>query len=1206
MIRANRIKSAGGAADYLSKTDDYYREGDQAPTQWHGQGAERLGLRGEVDGKEFERLLNGRLPDGTQLTAGKDHAPGHDLTISAPKSVSIAALAGGDHRLVEAHDAAVAAAIAHVEQYAATTRIKEYREIRTVATDNIAVATFRHASSREKEPQLHTHAIVLNMTQDDKGQWRSFESRAMYHMQRELDTVYKNELARYCREAGYQLETTKDGFEIKGVDKGLMQQWSSRNEQIEAELAKIGKTRETATAAERETAALNTRKDKEPADHANMREAWREQALDRGHDLAGLVRHAEQSQSTMTTPAAQDRAMEAVKQAAEHLTERQSRFSQHDLEKQAMRFAGVGGASKDEIRQAIELARTNGDLLDRQTYTHSTHTGQRAEVAGFTTKELVEEESAMLQHADNAISGTAREVTIRHSDRDIALATAALRGAEHLRNDVIMKDRYLSEQMKSGKREFDSTGRMYIRTTDGQVICPDMHAKGKVHESANINHFGLTKTKYIVTDKGVVLKQGGTLKSELAGWLGEKARRPDAGIVTKAAAKALKNGENWRKAGAIESIVVRQIVNSKAEATREATQKALERQATGVRSVHVLEQKAVCTQAQAEKAIKAQEVKTGFAMNDGQRAATVGILTDRDRITLVQGFAGTAKTTSCLDSAARELQRQGYEVKAMAPTNDAAKVLGDAIGDANSRTVAKHLAELEKQADRDPTKKQVWIVDEASLLSAKDMTRLLREAEKSNAKLVMVGDVKQLGSVERGAAFRQLQEQTQLKTYKLDEIVRQRSGELKAAVNESIRGEVKQSLDRIEKEGGLKELKTRDERVNAIARDYSALTREQREQTIVIAPGRDDKAQIDQAIREELKRDGTLTGEAKTVDALEKKDMTRVEQKIAASYERGDVVRDKNGDFARVVAVDAAKNQLLIERKDGATARIDPAKAKLDGFREVQKEIQSGDKIRVTAPIKAQDERGQEIKIANGQKLDVTKIEGSKVHCRTADGKAVRLDMAHEDHRQLTHGYASTTFPAQGKTADRVLIHAESSRLNLQSQQNYYVAISRAQDSATVYTDNKDRLAKQLESHTGQKETALESRAEQLSKAQQQELKRLEERYIKAELDRGTPIAQAIERGEQQARQDLGLPTKTQEQEAAKAKASEADKARDEAKKAIAKAKEDGKDIAPIVKQQQSTQTQAQQAQATAETSKQQQQQQQQERTLERERGMER
>lgn len=1255
MINLTKIKSAAGASDYLSKTDDYYREGDLAPTAWHGKTAEELGLTGEVQSEDFNALLAGKLPDGTELTKGKTHMPGADLTLSAPKSVSALALAGGDARLIEAHDQAVQAVIAHIEQNAAATQIKANREVTIKATNNIAVATFRHASSRNLDPALHTHAVVLNLTKDG-GQWRSLENRAMFRMQKELDTIYKNELARGCREAGYQIENTKDGFEIAGVDKELMKDWSSRAAQIDAELEKMGKTRETATAAEREIAALNTRKDKEPVDHDRLRETWRDQALERGIDLGQQVEQAKLNTSLETTPKAMDKAIEAVKMATDHLSERQSRFSEHELEKQSLRFAGdIGSCSKEEIRQAIELQRADGVLLDRQTYTHSTHTGQRGYIDGYTTAELVKEESEMLAYASAAQAGEVdgREVITRFKQSDIDLAKAALNGERHLSDHIIYPDSYIEKQFKEGKKVFDSSGRLYIQTTDGHTVCPELSKTVKSHESHNLNHLGLTKTKYVVTENGTVLKQGGTLKSEFAGWINDKANKKDAGIFTKTTAAFFKKEQNWRKAGMIESAVVRNIVEHKQNKTREAAKAALEQQSKGIKERHVLKAEPLCNQAQAEKAIRKAEkaaIASGNTLNQGQRGAIEGILTNKDRITLIQGYAGTAKTNAVLATTSAEFADRGYKVVAMAPTKEASSGLGDAIK-SEYQTVAKHLHDLEKdgftrfgnestdymvndekkvfsrpagdteakwQLEKTPDqfvkdkladmeKPQVWIVDEASLMSTKDMKRLLEQADKAQAKVILVGDTKQLGSVERGAAFRQLQEQSGLKTHTLDEIVRQKAGsEMSQAVYESIRGQMKESLDRVDKQGDLKELKTREERVDAIAKDYASQTKEGRADTIIITPGRDDKAAVDSAIREELKKDGTLHGETKTFDALEKKDLSKTEAKLATSFEPGEIVRDKEGTFGRVVEIDKASNRVKVE-VNGVIKEVDPSKAKLDAFREIAKEIQAGDKIRLTAGVK---DKAANLDLVNGTKLTVSKIEGSKVHCTDRSGKTVTLDMSKTGQRQVVHDYASTTFPAQGKTCARVLIHAESKRMNLQSQQNYYVAISRAKEKAIVYTDNKDKLAKQLESHTGQKESAIQGRDEppqprRETERDKREIKQLESHIIAEELKNGKSLPEAVQQGEmlskeakkqmdQGARSIREAVEKAKEKVAQEAKSKDQDKSRETIKKQIVAAKEQGKDIKPLVQQQVKSQEQVAEKKPQQQVEKQQPQQQQQ------------
>lgn len=1101
MINMTKIKSAGGAASYLSQVDDYYRENELAPTSWEGEGAKALGLQGEVDGKQFASMLRGELPDGTKL-GGDKHVPGWDMTLSAPKSVSALALASGDDRLIEAHDRAVQAAVRHVEQYAATTRIKENREVHAVATDNVVAATFRHSTSREQDPQLHTHAVILNATKDESGQWRSFESRAMFRMQKELDQVYKNELARYCREAGYNLEQTKHGFEIAGVSKELMDKWSSRNEQIDRELEKIGKTRETATAAERETAALNSRADKGEIDHASLKGRWQAEAREMGADLDKMkeVSHAVALSRQEDRPL--DHAIDAVEKAYGHLSERQSRFSGHDLEKEAIRFAGTGECSKDEIRQAIELARADGKLIERQTFAHDTHTGQKELVDGFTTDRAVEIEESMLAAAQRATGAAPNhEIITRYKDRDIALAREALINDAKLKefrfSDRGDRDAQVKRMLKDGgKRVFDSQGRMYIQSKDGRIHAPDLYRTVAVIERRNIQHLGLTKTKYIISKDGYAYKQGGTLRSEAAGWMRDKINRSDAPKAVKwIAGKTLKTQENWRKCGAIESAVVKNVIASKAEAAQKQARHQMEQQAQGVKSRHVAQPQAISTMKDAERAVKAQEKKTGYAFNEGQREATKGVLTNPDRITLIQGYAGTAKTTSCLDAAAREMQKQGYTVTAMAPMHSSAQTLGESIG-TESCTVAKHLIDAEKNPPS-PSEKKVWIVDEASMLSAKDMTRLLVAAEKADAKLVLVGDVKQLGSVEAGAAFRQLQEQSGLTTYKLDEIVRQRDGNLKDAVYDTIRGDTRAALDKMD----VRELKTRDERVQAIAKDYAKLTPAERRETIVITPGKDDRALVNSAIREELKRDGTLTGEARTIKTLETKDLSTVERKIATSYEKGDVVKDKDG-YGKVVDVDRAANKITIERENGKQETVDPAKRSMSTYRESEREIQKGDRLQATA-------KDAEKGLVKGTAMTVEKIDGDKITARTDTGKTVTLDASKLKDRHVEHAYAQTSHAVQGKTCARVFIHAESTRANLQTQQNNYVAASRAKVEARVYTDSKEKLIRQLDRNTGQKETALDPQSK--AKAEAEKDRKIKEgTIIRRELDSGKSIPEAI------------------------------------------------------------------------------------------------
>ena len=177
MMSIAQVRSAGSAGNYYTDKDNYYVLGSMGE-RWAGKGAEQLGLQGSVDKDVFTRLLEGRLPDGADLSRMQDgsnkHRPGYDLTFSAPKSVSMMAMLGGDKRLIDAHNQAVDFAVRQVEALAST-RVMTDGQSETVLTGNLVMALFNHDTSRDQEPQLHTHAVVANVTQHN-GEWKTLSS----------------------------------------------------------------------------------------------------------------------------------------------------------------------------------------------------------------------------------------------------------------------------------------------------------------------------------------------------------------------------------------------------------------------------------------------------------------------------------------------------------------------------------------------------------------------------------------------------------------------------------------------------------------------------------------------------------------------------------------------------------------------------------------------------------------------------------------------------------------------------------------------------------------------------------------------------------------------------------------------------------------------------------------------------------------------
>ena len=204
---------------------------------WAGRGAAGLGLEGPVDPDTFRAVLEGHVPDGSGKRlgrVGKDqgtpgsgefhHRPGRDLTFSAPKSVSLAALVGGDARVIDAHDRAVGRALDWFERNAAETRMKDPETGRMARTggQKTVIATFRHDASRNLDPALHTHSVIANMVRGEDGKWRTMANERLYASKMLLGALYRNELAGELAKLGYGIEKTHaDGrFEIAGVSTG--------------------------------------------------------------------------------------------------------------------------------------------------------------------------------------------------------------------------------------------------------------------------------------------------------------------------------------------------------------------------------------------------------------------------------------------------------------------------------------------------------------------------------------------------------------------------------------------------------------------------------------------------------------------------------------------------------------------------------------------------------------------------------------------------------------------------------------------------------------------------------------------------------------------------------------------------------------------------------------------------------------------------
>jgi conjugative relaxase-like TrwC/TraI family protein len=341
--------SVNQAGNYYAK-DDYYTQGDDSQTRWLGRGAIALNLPPAVQSDDFNALLRGQTPSGQQLHARRinlnHHRAGTDYTFSAPKSVSISALIQQDQRVITAHDRAVSRALEIMEQRYIQTRVTTKSGRRKVKTGNLIAAVFRHETSREQDPQLHSHCVVMNATQIADGSWRSLSNEAMIAHQKLLGQIYQNELAYQLRQMGYGIAPKPHGqFELVGYSPELLKTFSTRSQAIQDYLDR----HDHPDAAQRKQATLKTRKSKpQELPRDVLLSGWQMQLREQGLTLpdipserSGTMREfqsersriSSESQSELLENDDKSAVNDAVNAGVNHCSEQRSIFTRAQVER---------------------------------------------------------------------------------------------------------------------------------------------------------------------------------------------------------------------------------------------------------------------------------------------------------------------------------------------------------------------------------------------------------------------------------------------------------------------------------------------------------------------------------------------------------------------------------------------------------------------------------------------------------------------------------------------------------------------------------------------------------------------------------------------------------------------------------------------------------------------------------------------------------
>jgi conjugative relaxase-like TrwC/TraI family protein len=435
------------AKEFTSAEQNYWKQDDRTLGEWHGKLAEKFDLAGAVKEEHFARLADGQHPhtaeqlvrhrvvqeyEGTdgKTIAPVEHRAGWDATFSAPKSVSLTALVGGDDRVRDAHREAVNVALSELERYTQA-RIGGNHAAET--TGEFIAAKFEHDTARPVDgyaaPQLHTHAVIFNVAVRDNGQTRALQERGLFESQQFATAVYQSELTYRLRNLGYEIEPGRSGApEIKGYSQEYLDASSPRSQQIREHLEKTGYQGPEAA----QIAAHSTRDRKEIHSPAEVLAAHRQIATEFGNQADKVVtdarRRGQEYAPEHDRESSQKVARQAVTYARDRSFEREAVTDERELYRDALR-RGMSETTYSEVRAGFEARIAAGEF---QLVTGQKHDSGRS----FTTAETIRAEKEILRRMQQG-QGRAEQImfiqaAVAHTEKQQHLNAGQRSAAEEI------------------------------------------------------------------------------------------------------------------------------------------------------------------------------------------------------------------------------------------------------------------------------------------------------------------------------------------------------------------------------------------------------------------------------------------------------------------------------------------------------------------------------------------------------------------------------------------------------------------------------------------------------------------------------------------------------------------------------------------------------------------------------------------------------
>ncbi|UWE19305.1 MobF family relaxase [Herbaspirillum huttiense] len=1099
MITIASISSSGDAAKYhdaalvndgttpAKEADNYYAN-DQAVATWQGEAAALLGIQGQkVTKEQFVEFLEGRLvnPNDGELqdlganSKGNDRRLGYDFTISAPKSVSVVGLVGGDQRVIDAHVEANHRAMAWLEKHGAQIRVKDPSgNNRIEHTNNLLYATVQHETSRQNDPQLHNHNVIVAVTYDTAAlKWRSLTNDELYQIRTSADTIYKNELALLLEEAGYTITRDPNGidFEIDGFSSAQLGEFSQRTQQMNEALQARGGNPEHASYHARQAAVLDSRAAKNDKPKELLWQQWRERARETGLNVDALVEQSLERAEGQLPDLMERRAQAAeagVARAIEHLGEREQSFKHAELEERGV-FFSAGAASVKDVQAAVAERLDDRSLLDRGVVTKS----RLLTTATAVSRELTLKDAIEKGHKNGQL------VLQTQEQYDIALAkfearksaetgttwrlTAEQRNASY--NILMHGDKFQGVQGDAGTgktaalefvqevakdRGWEVVG-MATSTTAARQLEKDSGIK-----SQTVAAFMLHKDK-----------QAAMLKKDLDKLAIEVAHRADNMPAVKLAQRLDLNltagNKSFGQARYVFDEKTGQVHKSPAE-----NKDRLNR--LGHRLTDMGEQRAE----------ESRNWATAPTLGEKLRGRAASIRASVER------RVGAALATYQI--VGKEESKRALEFRDQEGLRNFNQLLKEYS--------EKHAALMNlRTTGHVEGKKYLLVMDESSMTGTKDTARLVEMANEFGARVVLQGDIKQHGSVAAGRAFEQAQQlginlSTIEETRRFDNATPQTKRAIVEMKHERYAEAIK-GLD-------TTEVKDVDTFAQVVAARYIANLAELESKgkanpkVGIVAITNDDRKDINNRVQAALRADGRIAAKGMAKEHLDDPKLTEAQSRFAASLADNHVnrmvalrdyksLRIRAGDILAIRGFDSRNNLVRVELQDGKTVEFSPEKfTKFEYARHEERYYSVGDRVVSRANHgKLSDPQ----RVINGEQGTVVAIDEEKTTIKWDGEKPRVIAFSNQQIMRVDLAYARTSFKEQGVTTDREIVAVSQTGAYWFNKQAAYVAASRAKDNTEIVTTDKQLMLKNAGKET-EKTTALNfKRKDQVQEKNQQQ-----------------------------------------------------------------------------------------------------------------------